>query len=82
MAISRNLDDAAIVRAALEASGMPATHFAAMLGRDNSTLTRSRNGSRAVDPLVRLVCAAIVDDPPLAARLAAIASELRTRGAD
>lgn len=79
--LARAPSDAQLLRAAIDASGLPDVRFAEdVLGVNDRTL-RTWLGGRPLDrsATVRVVCAAIVDDPPLAARLAGVLDELRAR---
>jgi len=68
----RETTDAQLLRAAIDASGHSARGFALnVLDVNERTVRRWLTGERDLDTTVRVVCAAIVDDPPLADRLAA-----------
>jgi hypothetical protein len=70
--------DTQLLRAAIDASGYSARRFAtAVLDVNERTARRWLSGERTLDSTVRVVCAAIVDDPPLACRLAAALDTLR-----
>lgn len=74
--------DPELLRAAIETAGLSARRFAVdVLDVDERTVRRWIAGDRELQATVRVLCAAIVDDPPLAARLAATLSELRSRAA-
>ena len=76
------MSDSDLLRAAIDAAGLSARRFSVeVLDVDERTVRRWIAGDRELHATVRVLCAAIVDDPPLAARLAATLSELRSRAA-
>lgn len=74
------MTDMTIVDAAIAAAGGRRRLAWDVLDVDESTVGNWRNGTRRLDPTVRVVCAAIVADPAVADLLSAALDDLRARG--
>lgn len=63
-------DDANLLRNAIAVSGLSQVGFAGLVGVNPSTVRRWLSGAREVDPIVLVICRAIIRDPRIVASLA------------